>query len=320
MRGILRRSSTAAAVITWTMTGTSASAFAADPEGVMSLDDGPKFAIGLATAAFLIVLLLLLRLARARAGSSAAAGAPEADSPAAAPGPASPEAEIPRWRRPSVVAARYGLSAGAQRSGRQAFEPAEAPTADRLVVRYDAVPLVEEPDDVHGRTIDELSAGDEVEVVDRQSLWIHVRTPAGRVGWVPAMTLATLEELPPEVWATPVEELVPPPIDPGPPLEVLLEAIAAERRNGGHGQHHQEVLASEPAAAAAATSEATAPAAATAAASEEAAPAAKATRARRAKAATTGPPDPTPATAGGPAPTSTPPRSSTRRKAPARGT
>jgi hypothetical protein len=227
----------ASLAIAWAMAGASAYAFAAaDEVAPAGPDSGPKLAIGLATAAFLVVLLLLLRVSRLRrrADRLAALRDGEGDAGDAAPEPvaAGGEADLPRWRRPSVVAARFGFSSpAATRTDRLAFEPDADQPAERLVVRYDAVPLVHEPDDLHGRTIAELSAGDEVEVIERQAMWVHVRTPAARSGWVPAMTLATLGELPPEVWEPVAEPEEAGPIDQGPPLEALLEAIAAERRN-----------------------------------------------------------------------------------------
>lgn len=222
----------ASAVSAWSVTG-AASVFAADPAAVTTLDDAPRYAIGLATAAFLVVLLLVLRMSRVRGRAGSRADEPDdATVTPSVPTSGRPEeAHLPRWRRPSVVAGRFGLSLpGATRTDRLAFEPAFDEPGERFVIRYDSVPLVDQPDDVHGRTIDELSAGDEVEVVDRQTLWVHVRTPAGRVGWVPAMTLATLDELPPEIWEVAAEPADAPPIEPGPPLEALLEAIVAERR------------------------------------------------------------------------------------------
>jgi hypothetical protein len=212
------------------VTGASGSVLAADPGAVATLDDGPKFAIALATMGFLVVLLLILRVSRARSRGDGGAAEPEVETTPSQVAD-SPEAHIPRWRRPSVVAGRFGMVVPTStRTERQAFEPSEEQPAERFVIRYDAVPLVDQPDDVHGRTIDELSAGDEVEVVDRQTLWVHVRTPAGRVGWVPAMTLATLEELPPELWASEGADDPAPEIDEGPPLEQLLAAIVAGRQ------------------------------------------------------------------------------------------
>lgn len=235
MRDAVRRSTLIAAVIAWAMTGATATAYAADASGLISFSDGPKYAIALATVGFLVALLLILRMARRRGGPGDAD--PAESEPATTTAPASPEAHIPRWRRPSVTAARFGLSSPvAGRSGRRAFadEPSDDQPAERLVVRYDGVPLVDGPDDVHGRTIDELDAGDEVEVVEREDVWIHVRTPAGRSGWVPAMTLAVVGELPSAVWAPAVAAPDPAAaVEPaGPPLEALLEAIVAERRNG----------------------------------------------------------------------------------------
>jgi uncharacterized protein YgiM (DUF1202 family) len=101
-----------------------------------------------------------------------------------------------------------------------------------LVVRYDLVQLLDRPDEALGVPQAELDAGDEVEVLERDAIWTRVQTPAGRAGWVPAMTLTSADAFVEEPDGdTPVA----PEIDgaPGegdqPALETLL-AIAAERR------------------------------------------------------------------------------------------
>jgi len=99
-------------------------------------------------------------------------------------------------------------------------------------VRYDGVPLLDRPDDVLGRTLQELDGGDEVNVLGCSEIWTQVRTPTNLVGWVPSMTLVS-------VALVPAEEVPEPPvaIDIAPPavaeepfaLEALLEAVAAQR-------------------------------------------------------------------------------------------
>jgi hypothetical protein len=101
-----------------------------------------------------------------------------------------------------------------------------------LVVRYDLVPLLDRPDEALGLSQAELDSGDEVEVLERDAIWTRVRTPAGRAGWIPAMTLTSVD---PTVYEPAAET---PPAedidgaagqDDQPALETLL-AIAAERR------------------------------------------------------------------------------------------
>jgi hypothetical protein len=231
MRTWLRTLATASLVIAWPMTGGVAHALAADVGGA-GVGDGLKYAIALATVGILALLLLALRFRRRAAGDT---NVDIATADALTPSPdddRSEEARLPRWRRPSVVAARFGLARpGSDHVDPRAFdEETTDPDAERMVVRYDAVPLVDEPDDVLGRLVDELGIGDEVEIVERDALWVRVRTPAKRSGWVPAMALARHDELP-ETWA----EDVPTPADEpdgsdGPALEDLLAAIAAQRR------------------------------------------------------------------------------------------
>jgi hypothetical protein len=103
---------------------------------------------------------------------------------------------MPRWRRPSVKAGRFGASvAMASTRRRLPLLFAGPPTADveRYAVRYDGVILLTEPDEVHGRRIQELDAKDEVEVLSHGAEWVHIRTPTGNQGWVPQMTVEPLE-------------------------------------------------------------------------------------------------------------------------------
>jgi len=103
---------------------------------------------------------------------------------------------------------------------------------ERLVVRYDLVQLLDRPDEALGIPQAELNAGDEVEVLDRDDIWTRVQTPAGRAGWVPAMTLTSADAFAEEPHG---EAQLAPEIDGAegggdqPALETLL-AFAAERR------------------------------------------------------------------------------------------
>jgi hypothetical protein len=99
-------------------------------------------------------------------------------------------------------------------------------------VRYDGVPLLDRPDDVLGRLMQELDGGDEVNVLARAEIWTQVRTPDNLVGWVPSMTLVAVS-------ASPAEEVPEPPVaidldlsataEEPIALEALFEAIAAQR-------------------------------------------------------------------------------------------
>jgi hypothetical protein len=159
---------------------------------------------------------------------------PEPDASSTAP---DGEALLPRWLRPSVRAARVeSLKAPApaapiERRAPLMFAAPAGGATERLVVRYDRVQLLDRPDDALGMPRGELDTGDEIEVLERDVIWAHVRTPADLDGWVPAMTLAPADALPPEPSSEPSAEQSPGTIGEtdGPALEELL-AIAAERR------------------------------------------------------------------------------------------
>ena len=72
-------------------------------------------------------------------------------------------------------------------------------------VRYDGVPLLDRPDDVLGRLMQELDGGDEVNVLECAEIWTQVRTPDNLVGWVPSMTLVAVS-------ASPAEDVPEPPV------------------------------------------------------------------------------------------------------------
>ncbi len=150
---------------------------------------------------------------------------------------------MPRWLRPSVAAARVGIGpttviepeapalAGPGRP-RRVFTGGIERGVERVVVRYDRVPLLDVPDDALGRTKAELDADDEVEVIERDGIWAQVRTPTGAVGWVATMTIAQRAGASTDDdSATPTTSAAPGPAPAadGPPLEALIEAIVAQR-------------------------------------------------------------------------------------------
>jgi hypothetical protein len=159
-----------------------------------------------------------------------------------ASGSVSDDSHIPRWRRPSVAAARFetdnsnavrAASAGTVLPPRPRLAFAEAidKRAERMLVRYDNVPLLEQPDEAFGRILEELQSGDEVEIIERDSLWAHVRAPTGVAGWTPVMTVTAMTDASFLLdLATTVVEPEPPAEEEAVPLEALLEAIVAERR------------------------------------------------------------------------------------------
>jgi len=105
---------------------------------------------------------------------------------------ADPEANMPRWRRPSVQAARFADPKRYDTFNRtpMRFTPDTAPTTAELrVVRYAMVPLLDRPDEVMGLQIADLMVGDELQVVESSGAYWEVVTPDGERGWVHRTTL-----------------------------------------------------------------------------------------------------------------------------------
>jgi hypothetical protein len=146
------------------------------------------------------------------------------------------EAHLPRWLRPSVRACRSESGRDAATSRERVAPLAFAAPADegveRLVVRYDLVALLDRPDEALGMRQGELDSGDEVEVLEREATWAHVRTPTDATGWIPAMTLTSSDAFAEEL-ETGMRSAASIDADSGrddpPALETLL-AIAAQRR------------------------------------------------------------------------------------------
>jgi len=103
-----------------------------------------------------------------------------------------PESLMPRWRRPSLLAARHGEPGRREVAERAVmrFSPDVAPTTAELrVVRYAVVPLLDRPDEVLGLHLMDLIAGDEVQVIDASSAYWEVVCADGERGFVHRTTL-----------------------------------------------------------------------------------------------------------------------------------
>ena len=103
-----------------------------------------------------------------------------------------PEAGIPRWRRPSVQAARFADPKRYDPFNRtpMRFTPDTAPTTAELrVVRYAMVPLLDRPDEVLGLPMADLMVGDELHVIESSGAFWEVVTPDGERGFVHRTTL-----------------------------------------------------------------------------------------------------------------------------------
>jgi uncharacterized protein YgiM (DUF1202 family) len=113
------------------------------------------------------------------------------------------EAGIPRWLRASVRAERAWTPPPrrpepefrAQRAA-DAFAALRA-DAVRTVVRSDQVNLLDGPNESYAAIVGRLHRGDEVGVVLMDRDWAEVRTSTGASGWVPTMTLAVADSMPP---------------------------------------------------------------------------------------------------------------------------
>jgi hypothetical protein len=104
------------------------------------------------------------------------------------------EADIPRWRRPSLREARRRSE---RDPGVEAFPlvftaPAKA-DVERRRVAYRLVRLGSEPDEVLGQELGRLDRGDEVDVLDARGAYVLVATPDGAVGWIHRTTLEPLD-------------------------------------------------------------------------------------------------------------------------------
>jgi hypothetical protein len=101
-----------------------------------------------------------------------------------------PEANMPRWRRPSLLEARhadYTRMAPAHRMPMLFGE--SSGEEDVRVVRYAVVPVLDRPDEVLGLRQGDLASGDEVQVVGSAGAFIEVLCPNGDRGWVHRTTL-----------------------------------------------------------------------------------------------------------------------------------
>jgi hypothetical protein len=155
-------------------------------------------ALSLAGIAGVVELSRRRRSTRAGGGSRARGASDDPDAPAwgvdAAMAPnatVDPEANIPRWRRPSLLAAR---KSDPMRTSRLEptplrFAATAEPSPARRIVRYAVVALLDRPDEVLGRQVWDLLAGDEVEVLESGSSFWEVLCPDGTRGWVHRTTL-----------------------------------------------------------------------------------------------------------------------------------
>jgi hypothetical protein len=106
-----------------------------------------------------------------------------------------PEANMPRWRRPSLLEARRSDPSRQAASYRipMRFTDDQIYQFDVRRVRYAVVPLLDRPDEVLGMRLSDLASGDEVQVLGAQGTFLEVHCPNGDRGWVHRTTLAQPE-------------------------------------------------------------------------------------------------------------------------------
>jgi hypothetical protein len=137
------------------------------------------------------------------------------------PGTGGTDVDLPRWRRPSLLAARKsdprrGIDAMA--ATHLAFAGGAIPAGqERRVVRYRIVRLLDRPDELTANTVGSLDEGDQVAIVEQSGLYRRVETPDGRTGWLHKMTLGDIITAP---------DAPEPDIDP----DVLMAYLAARGR------------------------------------------------------------------------------------------
>ena len=112
--------------------------------------------------------------------------------PAFDPGTGGTDVDLPRWRRPSLLAARKSDPVRNAGTGvHLAFGgvPPEAAGTERRRIRYRIVRLLDRPDELLGLEIGTLDEGDEVAILEQHGTYRRVFTPDGRQGWLHRMTL-----------------------------------------------------------------------------------------------------------------------------------
>lgn len=110
--------------------------------------------------------------------------------------PVDPEANMPRWRRPSLLEARHADYSRMTPTSRMPMRFAEdAAELDVRVVRYAVVPVLDRPDEVLGRRQGDLASGDEVQVLGSSSAFVEVLCPNGDRGWIHRTTLGERESV-----------------------------------------------------------------------------------------------------------------------------
>lgn len=116
-----------------------------------------------------------------------------------------PEANMPRWRRPSLLEARRS-DPSRYATGNRApmrFTDDQVYQFDVRIVRYAVVPLLDRPDEVLGLRTADLESGDEVQVVSAHGAFLEIHCPDGERGYVHRTTLRQRDATMPDFAAMP---------------------------------------------------------------------------------------------------------------------
>jgi hypothetical protein len=104
-----------------------------------------------------------------------------------------PDAELPRWRRPSLLQARKAdplrnaIAVAPLSFDHGLVGPVEG--RERRLIRYTAVRLLDAPDELRSAATGSLTQGDEVQLLEKSGTYWLVLCPDGRQGWIHKMTL-----------------------------------------------------------------------------------------------------------------------------------
>jgi hypothetical protein len=115
----------------------------------------------------------------------------EAMAPPLSPTSVDPEANMPRWRRPSLLEARRADPTRQAPVYRLPMRFLDGRTnhPDLRIVRYATVPVLDRPDEVLGIKLADLEQGDEVLAVGAAGVFVEVTCATGDHGWVHRTTL-----------------------------------------------------------------------------------------------------------------------------------
>lgn len=105
------------------------------------------------------------------------------------------ERHLPRWRRPSLLAARRRKPWLFERTPLAFSTPAE-PGVRRLRVHFRFVQLTDAPDELRARAVGSVELGDEVEILRKEGAYRYVRAPDGSEGWLHRRTLGPRSRAP----------------------------------------------------------------------------------------------------------------------------